>query len=351
MARTIKVGNRLVGEGQPVYLVAEAGINHNGDVGLARQLIAAAHKVGADAVKFQSFETDRFICKSALSAPHVDRELGVDGTFYDLLKKLELPPDAYPELHAYARQVGIPMTSSPFDERYVELLDRLDVPFFKVASMDLDNLDFIRYVARKKRPMVISTGMGTLAEVAEAVEAARGTGNHDLVLLHCTSQYPPDPSDVNLRAIQTLQSAFSDLLIGYSDHTVGVHVPLAAAALGAVVIEKHFTLDKKMPGPDQKGSADPQEMSTLRAHLDDLARARGTGIKTPTDGEEQVKKAFRRSVVMAKACAKGHTLTRDDVTLMRPGTGISPKYVDLVIGRRLGLDVQPQHILLWGDLE
>jgi sialic acid synthase SpsE len=243
------------------------------------------------------------------------------------------------------------MTSSPFDERYVDLLDDLEVPFIKIASMDLDNIEFIRYSAAKKRPLIISTGMGTLAETAEAVEAARSAGNHDLILLHCTSQYPPDATDVNLTAISTLQAAFPDLLVGYSDHTVGIHVPLAAAALGAVVIEKHFTLDKGMPGPDQKGSADPQEMRMLRAGLDELSAALGTGVKAPTTGEESVKRAFRRSVVMAASRPKGHRLTRADLALMRPGTGISPKYVDLVIGRRLRCDVQPQHILAWGDLE
>jgi N,N'-diacetyllegionaminate synthase len=351
MARIIRFGNRLVGDGQRVYLIAEAGINHNGDVELARQLIAAAKDVGADAVKFQSFETDRFICKSALSAPHVDRELCVEGTFYDLLKKLELSPESYPALHEYAMEVGIPMTSSPFDERYVDLLDRLNVPFFKIASMDLDNLDFIRYIARKKRPLVLSTGMGTLAESAEAVDAAKSAGNDEIVLLHCTSQYPPEAKDVNLAAIRTLQAAFPDLLVGYSDHTIGVHVPVGAAALGAAVIEKHFTLDKRMPGPDQKGSADPQEMKSLRVFVDDLAAARGTGVKAPTAGEEQVKKAFRRSVVMVAARPKGHVLSKTDLAVMRPGTGIGPKHLDLVVGRRLRLDVQPQHILSWGDLD
>jgi len=351
MKKTIRLGNKTVGYGLPVYLIAEAGINHNGDVDLAKNLITAAKEVGADAVKFQSFKTERFICKSALSSPHMDKDLGVEGTVYDLIKKLELTEEDHVTLHDYAGSIGIEMVSTPFDERYVDILDQMDIPFFKVASMDIDNLDFLKYIAGKKRPMVVSSGMALLSETAEALETIFSSGNCDVLLLHCTSQYPPKMEEVNLNVISTLKNAFPDVLIGYSDHTIGIHITFAAACLGAVLIEKHFTLDKQMPGPDQKVSGDVEEFKRLKAYLGDLLQARGTGIKQPTEGEKEMKKSFRRSIVLSRQVATGETLTREHLTLMRPGTGISPKNVSQVVGRKVNIDAPAEHILSWEDLE
>ncbi len=351
MHKEICLGSKHVGVGHPVYLIAEAGINHNGDVELAKRLISAAKEVGADVVKFQSFQTERFICKSALSSPHIDKELGVKGTAYDLIKKLELTEEDHWILHDYAKSIGIEMISTPFDERYVDLLNQMDVPFFKVASMDIDNLDFLKYIARKKRPMVVSSGMALLSETAEALETIFSAGNSEVILLHCTSQYPPKIEEVNLNVIPTLKSAFPDVLIGYSDHTIGIHISFAAACLGAVLIEKHFTLDKNMPGPDHQASGDVEEIRRLKAYLEDLYHAKGVGVKQPTEGEKEMKKSFRRSIVLSRSVRKGEILNREHVTLMRPGTGISPRFFNQVVGRKIKIDADAEHIMQWVDLE
>ena len=351
MAKTVYLGKQPVGPEHPVYLIAEAGINHNGEVALAKKLISAAKEVGADAVKFQSFQTERFICKSALSAPHVDKELGVEGTFFDLLKKLELTEEDHFTLHQYATSLGIDMISTPFDERYVDLLDRLGVPFFKIASMDIDNLEFLKFIASKKKPMVVSSGMAFLSETAEALETIFSAGNSQVILLHCTSQYPPRMEEVNLKVIPTLQKAFPEVLIGYSDHTIGIHIPFAAACMGAVLIEKHFTLDKNMPGPDQQVSGDVDEFKRLKVYLTDLYQAQGKGIKQPTEGEREMKKSFRRSIVLSHPVKKGEILHREHLTLMRPGTGISPKFLPQALGRKIKRDAPAEHILSWQDLE
>lgn len=329
MMRTVTIANHRVGEGRPCFIIAEAGINHNGDLGIAKRLADAAKEVGADAIKFQTYRTEAFLSKHVIPPKHVKGE-GV----FELLKRLELSPAAWRELAAHCRRIGIIFMSTPLDVGSVDLLDRLGVPVFKVASCDLDALPLLRHIAKKGKPIVLSTGMGTIGEVEEAIGAINGAGNRDIILLHCVSLYPPKDAEINLRAMDTLKSAFG-LPVGYSDHSLDIAVPLAAVARGARAIEKHFTLDKNMEGPDQAISADPAEFKRLVSGIRAIEAAlRGSGIKMPSENERQMIKAFRRSIVAAADIRKGEMLRERSITFKRPGTGLSPKHSHLLVGKR-----------------
>jgi len=299
---------------KPCFVIAEAGINHNGDIRLAKRLVDVAVSAGADAVKFQTFKTEELLNENI-----------------EVIKKLELSNKDHYELSDYCKQKGIIFMSTPLDNGSVDLLDKIGVPMFKVASCDLDNLPLLKYIAKKGKPIILSTGMGTITEVGEAIDTIKSAGNDNITLLHCVSVYPP--KEVDLRAIQTLSDAFK-LPVGYSDHTIGISVPLAAVALGAKVIEKHFTLDKKMKGFDHAVSADPEELKTLIAGIREIEKSLGTGIKKPTKEEVEKKKSFRRSITANTDIKKGETITEKMLSIKRPGTGLSPKYYEDIISSR-----------------
>lgn len=290
---------------KPCFIIAEAGINHNGDVRLAKKLVDVAVSSGADAVKFQTFKTEELTSENI-----------------EAIKKLELSDKDHYELSDYCKQKGIIFISTPLDNGSVDLLDKIGVPMFKIASCDLDNLPLLKYIAKKGKPIILSTGMGTITEVGEAIDAIKSTGNDNITLLHCVSVYPP--KEIDLRAIQTLSDAFK-LPVGYSDHTIGISVPLGAVALGAKVIEKHFTLDKKMEGFDHAVSANPEELKALIVGIREIEKSLGTGIKEPTKEEIKKKKSFRRSIVANTNIKKGEVITEKMVSMKRPATGLSPK--------------------------
>jgi N,N'-diacetyllegionaminate synthase len=348
---TIKLGEVEVGAGKPPYIIAEVGSNHNGDMNLCRQLIDAAALAGADAVKFQSWTDKSLIAEEeyAHNTEYSDKKRHF-GSLREMVTTYQLTASQHREAHAHCRDRGISFCSTPFSIEEVDLLDSLDVPFFKIASMDIVHLSLLKYVARKQRPVIISTGMATLGEIERAIEVVRGEGNQEIILLHCISIYPPEYETIHLRNMAMLQQAF-DVPVGFSDHTLGTAIPLAAIALGACVIEKHFTLDQGMAGWDHAISADPEQLGTIVAEGRNIFAALGASARTVSVAEMEKRKKFRRSLVARYKLRSGHMLTEADLDAKRPGTGIAPDQIAYVLGRRLNSDLQADQVLHWTSLE
>jgi len=333
MVTIIRLATRKIGAGQPCFIIAEAGVNHNGSLRLARQLVNVAADAGADAIKFQSFKAENLVTRSAPQAEYQARNTGKVESQYAMLKRLELSAEAHRELSSYCREKKIIFLSTPFDEESTDLLEKLNVPAFKVGSGELTNLPFLSYMARQKKPMIISTGMANGTEVAKAVNAVRRTGNKKIILLHCVSAYPADPGGVNLRAIQSMRTRFG-LPVGYSDHVIGCETAYAAVALGACVIEKHFTIDRNLPGPDQKLSLEPGELGKLVNGIRIVEAALGNGIKHPMPEEKKVAELVRRSLVAARYIPEGILLAKKHIAVKRPGTGLLPAMISKLLGRK-----------------
>ena len=346
----VLIAGRAVGPGAPVLVIAEAGVNHNGDLVLARKLIAAAAAAGADAVKFQTFRADHVAAITAPLAAYQQANIGAASSQLELLRRLELSQAAHEELQATAREHDLLFLSTPFDASSVDLLDSLDVPAFKVPSGEVTNWPLLQHVASKGKPVILSTGMSDLEEVAAAVDVLRRAGCTELILLHCVSNYPANPSDVNLRAMAAIRNRCG-VPVGYSDHTPGVEVSLAAVALGACVIEKHLTLDRELPGPDHRASLEPGELRTLVAGIRTVERALGNGEKRPAASELPTREVVRRSLVAAKPLPAGVLLETSMLRSLRPGGGIPPSELTSVVGRRLTRDVPEGETLHWGDVE
>lgn len=319
------------------FVIAEAGVNHNGDPALAVRLVDAAADAGADAVKFQTFSADSLASAAAPKAAYQMRTTSGDETQLEMLRRLELSREGHELALARAQKRGLRFLSTPFDEGSADLLESLGVPAFKLPSGEVTNHPLLRHVARKGRPVILSTGMSTLDEVREAVAALRGAGCKELILLHCVSNYPADPKDANLRAMKTLADAFG-VPVGWSDHTPGSTTAVAAVALGAAVVEKHFTLDKALPGPDHAMSLDPAELKAFVAALREAAGALGDGVKAPRPCEEPIRLVARRSLVLRRALKKGAVLAKADLDAKRPGSGLPPSRADEMVGRTLARD-------------
>lgn len=349
MTNVIQIGDKKIGPGYPCFIIAEAGVNHNGNRELAKQLIDGAVRAGADAVKFQTFHADSIVTCTAEKAEYQKSTTSPSESQYHMLKSLELSDDTFRELSVYARDKGIIFLSTPFDLESVDLLYSLDVPAFKIPSGEITNFPLMKKIAEKRKPIILSTGMATLGDVEEAVVFLKKNGAEEIILLHCTTSYPAAIQSVNLNAIETLRSAFR-LPCGYSDHTEGIIIPVAAVAMGAQVIEKHFTLDKNLPGPDHLASLEPQELKAMVSAIRDVESALGNGIKVPTAEEEEIKKVARKSIVLCKGLQPGDEIKKDDITIKRPGTGIEPRFVDSVIGRRVNKRKEKDEILFWADL-
>jgi N,N'-diacetyllegionaminate synthase len=332
-----------------VFIIAEAGVNHNGSIDIAMRLIDAAKASGADAVKFQTFRADLLATRSAHKAPYQERTTPNAESQFEMLQRLELDAATHQRLIDHCRQVGIQFLSSPFDAESADLLATMDVPLFKVPSGEITNLPFLQHLARKGRPLILSTGMSTLEEVKEAVNALEAAGVSKLTLLHCVTEYPAPYADVNLRAMQTLKSTFG-LPVGYSDHTPGIEISIAAAALGAEVIEKHFTLDRSLPGPDHAASLEPAELRQMVAAIRHVEVALGTGIKSPAPCEVHNISVARKSIVAARALPAGHRLVTEDLDIKRPGNGLAPKLLPDLIGRTLREAVAKDELISWNHL-
>jgi N,N'-diacetyllegionaminate synthase len=341
----------------PCYIIAEAGVNHNGSEELAHRLIDAAVAAGADAVKFQTFKAEKLVTRQARKAAYQQVQTG-DGDQFAMLKALELSDQAHRRLAAYCGETGIEFLSTPFDEESADFLVGLGCRRLKIPSGELTNAPFLRFLAAKGLPMILSTGMAELEEVAEAVALIGRTREENgfagplaeaLTLLHCTSNYPTPLGDVNLRAMRTLADTFH-LPVGYSDHTAGDFVAPIARALGAVVFEKHFTLDRDLPGPDHGASLEPAELARMVRAIRDTDLVLGSPEKTPSGPELEVRIAARRSVTLARDVAADVPLAAADLTLMRPGDGIPPAELDKLIGRRLAHALPAGATLKWRDL-
>ena len=334
----VEIAGKKIGAGHPCFVIAEAGVNHNGNLEMARRLIDVAKESGADAVKFQTFKADRLAIPSAPKARYQLETTDEKESQQEMLRRLELSEKDHRELMAYCRKQKMLFLSTPFDEESADLLQKLEVPAFKIPSGELTHLLFLRHVARYGRPMIVSTGMATLSEVQEAVRAIREVSQEGLILLHCVSSYPADPADVNLRAMQTMASTFH-CPAGYSDHTVGLTAALAAVAIGACVIEKHFTLDKGLPGPDHRASMEPQELKSLVREIRIVEAALGNGRKEPTRAEAETAAVARKSLVAARDIPAGSRLTQDLIAAKRPGTGLPPSMLELVVGKTAKRDI------------
>jgi N,N'-diacetyllegionaminate synthase len=332
-----------------VFIIAEAGVNHNGSPDLALRLIDAAHASGADAVKFQTFRADLLATPAAHKAPYQERTTASAESQFEMLRRLELDAGVHQLLINHCRKIGIEFLSSPFDMQSADLLATLDVSLFKVPSGEITNHPFLEHLARKGRPMILSTGMSTLVEVEEAVHVLQSAGVSELTLLHCVTEYPAPYAEINLRAMQTLRTAFG-LPVGYSDHTQGIEIAVAAVALGATVIEKHFTLDRAMPGPDHAASLEPAELGQMVAAIRHVESALGTGIKAPAACELANISVARKSVVATRSLATGDRLAAGDLAIKRPGNGIAPKLLPTLIGRLLRTNVVKDEVIKWDQL-
>jgi N-acetylneuraminate synthase/N,N'-diacetyllegionaminate synthase len=340
----VNVGNKCIGEGEPCFIIAEAGVNHNGNINLAKKLIDAAKEAGADAVKFQTFKAENIVVKNAEKAEYQKETTGIGESQYEMLKKLELREVDFKELAEYAKDKGIVFLSSPFDKESVDLLYELDVPAFKVGSGEITDFPLLKHIAKKGKPIILSTGMATLGEIEEALNVIRSEGVEDVILLHCVSNYPARIEDVNLRAMETLKKAFK-LPVGFSDHTLGITASIAAVASGACLIEKHFTLDRNSPGPDHKASLEPDELKEMVKAIRDMEKALGDGIKKPTKEEDKIKKIARRSIVAKIDIPKGTIIAEDMLDVKRQGTGIEPKYIDMIVGKKAKENIRKDELV------
>ena len=332
MKKQIQIGGVPVGDDAPVFIIAEAGVNHNGDPAIARRLLLAARDAGARCVKFQTFKAERVASARAPKAAYQLESTDPAESQLDMLRRLELSTEAYGALMAEAAALGVVLFSTPYNVEDVDFLDAIGVPAFKLASLHVAEPYFLKYVARKGKPVILSTGMATLDEVSDAVDAIRGAGNDQLVLLQCTTNYPSAIEDTNLRAMQTMRDAF-DVLVGYSDHTLTDTACIGAVALGACIIEKHFTLDTRMPGPDHASSVDPVAFRILTDRIGEAERMLGSGLKIPSEVEKKNAPGMRRSVYTRMPIRQGDLITTDMLTFKRPATGLAPVYFERLVGR------------------
>lgn len=336
------------------FVIAEAGVNHNGDIQLAKDLVYAAKEAGVHAVKFQTFKADTLVNKTAEKAQYQKNNTNESNTQYEMLKGLELSTDEHYLLYELAQSLGIEFMSTGFDETTVDFLVALGVKRLKIPSGEITNIPYLEHLAQTGLPLIMSTGMCDLNEVRIAVDAIspfyKNSLQNNLILLHCTSNYPAAYGDVNLKAMQTLAREFN-LPVGYSDHTLGTLVPTLAVGLGACVIEKHFTLDKSLPGPDHAASMTPEEMKHLMQCIQDTESILGSGEKKPAENELPIRNLVRRSVTLKRALLKGSEISKEDLILLRPGSGISPADLPKVIGNKLNVNLPEGSTLLWDYIE
>lgn len=318
------------------FIIAEAGVNHNGSLEMAFQLVDVAVAAGADAVKFQTFKAEKVISVNAPKAGYQKDTTGSDESQLKMVKKLELDETAHIRLHQHCRDKGIQFLSTPFDLESIDLLNCLGLETFKIPSGEITNLPYLRKLGTLKKRLLLSTGMADLGEIEDALDVLTesGTPFENITILHCNTEYPTPFEDVNLRAILTIRNAFPGLSVGYSDHTNGIEVPIAAVAIGASVIEKHFTLDRNLPGPDHRASLEPHVLTAMISSIRNIEKALGTGIKKPSPSDFKNKPIVRKSIVAAIIIKKGETFTEMNITVKRPGTGITPMRWDEIIGRK-----------------
>lgn len=327
-----------------IKIIAEAGVNHNGSIELAKEMVIKAKEAGADYIKFQTFQPEKLVSKYAQKAEYQKETTGEQESQLDMLKKLALSQQDFIELKGYCREQEIGFISTPFDMESIDFLEGLDMDFWKLPSGEITNLPYLVKIAETGRPIVMSTGMCELEEIQAAVEWLKKSGAGEITLLHCNTQYPTPMEDVNLNVMETLRQQFA-CPVGYSDHTIGIEVPIAAAAMGAQVIEKHFTLDKNMEGPDHRASLDPEELKAMVQAIRNIEQALGSARKKPTPSETGNKAVARKSIVAKVAIQKGEPFTEENITVKRPGNGISPMKWYEILGKTAGRDYLEDELL------
>jgi sialic acid synthase SpsE len=345
----VSLNGKAVGDGQRPYIIAEAGLNHNGNRELALTLIDRAVEASCDAIKFQTYKSSSRVSGKVKKVRYAETTLGEQETLLEMFQRLELTLDDHKRLFEHAQEREIDIFSTPFDFESVDLLESLGVNFYKIASFDLVNIPLLRYVASTKKPMIVSTGMSTLGEIEEALESIRAEGNNTVILLHCVSAYPAASEDMNLNAIKTLKSTFR-VPVGLSDHTLGIMVAQIALAVGANAVERHFTLDRAMEGPDHILSSDPTEMRELVrcAHL--IGRVLGDGVKKIEPCEYETINAQRKSLYARVDIRGGERITEDMTAIKGPGGGLQPRYLDIIVGRTARRDIEADRPITWDDV-
>jgi len=329
----IKIGNKIVGVGKPTFIIAEAGSNHNKKINQAKKLIDVAAESGVDAIKFQLFKAENLYLRK--------------DSLYHIMKSIELPREWVKELAEYSNKRGLIFLATPFDKEAIDYLYQIGIPAYKWASSETVNLELLRYAASKKKPMIVSTGMCDIADIYEAAETIYSAGNNNIILLHCTTLYPTNPINVNLRMMDTLRNCFH-LAVGYSDHTRGIGVALAAVARGACVIEKHFTISRKLKGPDHSYALEPEELKRLVQNIREIEKSLGVGYKKMLP-EEKVT-ARRTSIKAAANISRGSIITKSMITIERPALGIRPRFLEAVIGQKAKKIIRRGECITWDDL-
>jgi len=333
-----------------VFIIAEAGVNHNGELELAYKLIDAAKEANADAIKFQTFKAENVVSKYAEKADYQKVTTKTENSQLQMIKKLEITFDDFIKIKKYCDKKEIMFLSTPFDHQSINFLYDL-VKIYKIPSGEIINYPYLRHIAEKGKPIIMSTGMANLGEVEEAINTIRSVNSKAKIsLLHCTTNYPTPYEEVNLKAMQTLEVAFK-LPVGYSDHTLGIEVPVAAVAMGAKIIEKHFTLDKNLPGPDHKASLEPNELKEMVKTIRNIEVALGDGIKKPNKSEIEIMRVARRSLIATKDMKAGKIIGESDITIKRPGTGILPKFKEIIIGMKLINDIRQDEPFRWENFK
>jgi N,N'-diacetyllegionaminate synthase len=327
-----------------VFVIAEAGVNHNGSLELAKKLVNAAKDAGADCVKFQTFVSKNIVSKNAVKAEYQKQQTEPEESQHDMLKKLELSFDEFVELNEYCKSKSIEFMSTAFDFDSIDFLDSLEMGTWKIPSGDITNLPYLIKIAKLNKPVILSTGMSTLEDIRSAIKALKENGVEELTVLHCTTEYPTPFEDVNLRAMNTIKEEFG-VKVGYSDHTKGIEVPIAAVALGATVIEKHFTLDRNMEGPDHKASLEPNELKAMVDSIRHIELALGNGMKQPAESEKKNMAVARKSIIASKDIKTGDIFTEENLTVKRPGDGISPMRWFDVIGKYAPRDFEEDELI------
>lgn len=346
----IDIENNIIGKNRPVFIIAEAGVNHNGKFDLAKKLIDVAKNAGADAVKFQSFQADILSTKTAVQCSYQKENIGQEESQYKMLKRLELPRKFHAPLKEYCREKKIVFLSTPFSEDDADYLENLGVAAFKIPSGEINNYPYLKHIAKKGKPMIVSTGMSTMEEVKRAINIIKENGNKKIILLHCTTNYPASPESLNLKVIKTMQKEL-DVPIGYSDHSEGSIAGIATVALEACIIEKHFTLDRDMEGPDHKASLEPRELKAMIKAIRKTELMLGDEIKKCTDEEIGTLKVIRKSIVAKRNLKKDKIITLDDLIIKRPGTGIPPNEIDKILGKKTVKKINEDSLIIPDDLK
>ena len=348
----IKIDKKIISSGSPVFIIGEVGVNHNGDIKMAKKLIDVAAEAKVDAVKFQTFNPDTLVTeKTAKASYQIENEGKAEESQYNMLKRLMLPREWHQKLKQYAESKGLIFLSTPFSLDDAIFLRKLGVKAIKVGSTDTENIPYLAEIAKWNVPIILSTGMSALSEIKEAVKVIQKAGNHKLVVLHCTTNYPTPYEEANLMAIATLQKELKNVPIGLSEHTIGIETAVASIALGVKVIEKHFTLDRNLPGPDHSASLEPNELKLMVQFIRNVEKAMGTGKKVPFESEKKIAKIARKSLVAARSIPVGKKIETNDIAIKRPGTGIKPKYFDKFVGKKSIKYKEKDELLSWDMLK